>query len=901
MRDKLLKILTQFHVKHPWRMLSATVLITLLFALFASNLKHTMRWSDLLPSKDRRTIQFNKVINEFTSATSIVVVVQGEEKDIKAFADAAAPRIRQIYDLSDNTSFIKRVDYKLETEFLKKHGVMLIKKDDLLTTKDVFKNPSLAPLLMNINNSMEKEYIQREDSMSTREKEDSAFRFLDGIENFVNTMRSFINGNGNNELAIGAVDKLLFGEQYMLSYDKSALILNVIPNFTMMDIGKVISGTIAVQKIVDDIKKEFPNVEAGLTGMVPLAHDEMVYSEQSLGYTSLIAFFAVFILLVAAFRMWVAPVLGILNLLIGVVWAVGLAALTVGTLNIMTSMMAVILIGLGIDFSIHIISAFTENRSIGLSIKESLEQALQKTGKGVITGALTTAVAFLALLISSSRGMKEMGIVTGGGLLAIMAATFVCLPALLVIRERRREKREKIITQKDISLRSLGIIGSFIGKYYKAGIVFSILITVLLLSFGRKITFDQNYLNMEPKGLLSIDLQDVVLDKFDLSMDYAMLLADSIDESRQVSEELKELPSVASIEDISRYLPSYIQQQNRMPYVKEIKKTISSSTPEKTIDRNDMALLISEIKRLEMNVMELQDLAYIGGQDKVDRKCSLITGNPDDPGSENIINNLLNKINSAPESARKELSKLQAIFAPYFKRTVADMSSEEIITIEELPESIIERYSNKDRSKFLATVFPAGNIWEDMEFLSRFSDDIEKVSDKSTGMPVIFRALIDIIGKDGRNALALTLVLVFILLWIDFKSPVNAIVAMVPLLAGVLWMLGLMKLAGMQLTVMNVMGFPLIVGIGIDDGVHIVHRWKIEGSGSLFKIFSSTGKAIYLTSLTTMLAFGSLIFSIWRGFASLGAAMFIGVGACFLTTILLLSTVIGALDKGKNL
>lgn len=92
----------------------------------------------------------------------------------------------------------------------------------------------------------------------------------------------------------------------------------------------------------------------------------------------------------------------------------------------------------------------------------------------------------------------------------------------------------------------------------------------------------------------------------------------------------------------------------------------------------------------------------------------------------------------------------------------------------------------------------------------------------------------------------------------------------------------------------------MILGIGIDDGVHIVHRWRIEGKGKTRTVFSSTGKAILLTSLTTMLAFGSLIFSIWRGFGQLGGALFLGVGACFLTTVIVLSGIIGLVERKKQ-
>ncbi len=112
-------------------------------------------------------------------------------------------------------------------------------------------------------------------------------------------------------------------------------------------------------------------------------------------------------------------------------------------------------------------------------------------------------------------------------------------------------------------------------------------------------------------------------------------------------------------------------------------------------------------------------------------------------------------------------------------------------------------------------------------------------------------------------------------------------------------MVGITQIIGKQLDVMNVMAIPLIIGIGIDDGVHIIHRWRREGYRSVKTVFSSTGKAILLTSLTTMLAFGSLVFSLRRGYGSLGSALFIGVGACFLATVLILPGIIGWIER-KN-
>ena len=938
MREKLLIKLAHLQTNHPWKMLIIVSILTFIFIGLSSQLKVAMRWSDLLPENDQRTVQFNKIIDEFKSSTSLVVVVQGEEKNIKDFADYIAPRVLSAIDTSQDiklqkkinklakkvsnskepekietqiselksqisSPLVQRVNYKIEVDFLKNNGLKLLKEKDLDNMKETFFDPNLPAFLHNLNNSMEKEYVGKSESISSREKEDQAFYFLDGIEDIISLFNNAIDNKSISEEEIQkTIDKFLMGDPYFISYDKTALILNVIPTFSMTDAHRMVVGTEAVQNIVNAALEQFPTVQAGLSGMIAIGHDEMVYTEKSLGYTSLIAFVAILIMLMLSLRMWIAPIFAMINLIVGIIWAIGVAVIFVGQLNMMTSMMAVILIGLGIDFSIHIISGFTEWRAKGQSIFQSLQQTYLKTGKGIITGAITTSFAFLSLIISSSRGMKEMGIVTGLGLMAILLSTFLFLPLLLIFKERRTDKKHNEIEyfERDISFNFLGSFSEKLGSRYKFTIVAAVVVTIFMLFLGSKLTFDHNYMNIEPKGLTSIALQDTVIDKFDLGMDYALILTDDVDESRELSEKYRSLKSVAMTEDLSAFLPSEKQQLKRKSIIDKINRELSESEIKKNLPLNNLEKIITELDRLNMNIIEIQDMAFIGGQDKVDNKCKNLVGDPEKEQDPNIIINLLDKIALDKSSARKTFQSIQAIFAPYFKSSTKQMANSDLIDIFQLPESILDRYSNDARDKFLVTVFPAGNIWQDAKFLNQFVEDLESGSSGATGMPPVFRALIQVIGKDGRHAVLLTLIVVFILLWIDFGKYKLSIIAMIPLAIGIIWMIGLMYLTGQQLTVMNFMGLPMIVGIGIDDGVHIVHRWQTEGRLKIKTIFASTGKAILLTSLTTMIAFGSLTFSIYRGFGQLGNALFVGVGACFLATVIILPAIIYLTEKKKQ-
>ncbi|MCF7823908.1 MAG: MMPL family transporter [Candidatus Marinimicrobia bacterium] len=910
MRERLIKRMANLAVNRTKLMIWIMAGVTVVLGALSGGISMSPKWSDMLPAGDRRTIEFDRILEEFQSASSIVVVAQGPEVEIKAFAEDLAPRLLKPLSVPGKDMephiYVRRVDYKTEVDFIKEHGFMLMKEDDLDNLKDVFQDPGLVGLLTNMNNSFEKEYIQPDESISSREEEDGAVIFLNGIDSWLGELKQTLaKGQIEPSAAEAAVDKLLLGEPYFLSYDHEALILNVVPTFSMVDTYLMVDGTDAVQGVVTELLKSYPNVQAGLTGSIPLGRDEMVYGTQGIGLSMILSFIAIGALLFMAFKMWVAPLLALLNLFIGLIWAAGLVAIFVPVLNIMTAMFIVILLGLGIDFSIHVISTFTEMRGKGLPLSEAMEAGLLKSGKGVSTGALTTAVAFLALMIGDSRAMSEMGLVTAIGLIAVMISSFVVLPTFLAIREKRLDKRLALkgsnIQQKksDLTFKSMGRAAAILQNHPWKTLLGLVVLTGLFFVSAKRISFNYNYMDLEPEGIPSITLQDTVQDKFDLSMDFAYLVAESVDEARELTRKAKTLPSVASVDDISTYLPSLEQQARRRPHIEEVRKMISAKQI-KRIDQKDLPTLVSELERLEMNIMEFQSMSFLGGQDKIFNRAKKIVGGMEETSANTIFTKIYELFKQDKAQLVNRLNIFQEAYADYFRSSVLKMAGTDTLTLETLPESVLDRYASRDRTLFLTTVLPSGNIWQDFQFLATFTDDLDTISNRSTGMPPVFRALMDVVARDGKNAALLTIVLVYILLLIDFKHFGIALLAMLPLATGAIWMVGIMDLLGLQLDVVNVMALPLILGIGIDDGVHIVHRWRLEGARSASTVFASTGKAVLLTSVTTMLAFGSMMFSAYRGYASLSYALIIGVGACFFTTVILLPAIMGIADREKE-
>ena len=895
MRRTLLKWWAGVCVKRSWTVISALLAVTICAALCASRLKMNMHWADLLPERDPMAQEFRQILDEFKSASTAILVLQGDESDIKRFADTIVPYIERI------TEYVERVDYKIDKPYYLGHGFMLTQVSDLEQSRDLFTDLNLLPLLAGINDNFEKEYIADEEALSTRTKEDEAVRYLDGLHFWIGSLARCLQhpSRTSPDLAEGSVDRLILGDEYFISHDKRTLLITIKPTFQCMDIERVIPAVDTLQRCVDNMKKDFPAVQAGLTGTIPLARDEVSYSMNDMQLSSVIAILLVIGLFVLTFRVWSTPLLAGLTLTIGITITAGASALFVGRLNIMTSMFAVILIGLGIDYAIHIISLYSERRAIDPDRTSAMQHALVRSGPGIITGALTTAAAFFALAISATRGIKELGIILGTGIIIAMLTTLIGLPALLAAREQfSLGRKRKPQPPRHIEFTLLGRFGAIVNNHPKLFIGIGILLTGALLYQTLQIQFDHNYLNMEPEGIPSVVLQDTIVQAFDMSPDFAMVTAGTIDESYTIAEKARAFPAFGMIENIGDVCPPEHVQHERQPLVRSIQRSVASRTKQRPIDQQTLLLLSDELHRLEMNVYELSQLAYIGGQDRVDAACTRIIGDIDADDTQNEIRSVIGLIQTDPHAVRT-LNTFQSYYVPFLRSRVYSMADPELITLAEVPEHIKSRYMNDAGNQFLVTIYGRQHIW-DMKYLRQFSEQLTRVEPRATGTPPMFIRLIDYIASDGLRSTALTLVVVLLLLWVDFRSLRLALLGITPLILGGIWMVGILKTLGMMLTMVNVCGIPMIVGIGIDDGVHLLHRYKYEGFDRTAAVLRSTGKAILLTSLTTMAGFGCLMIARYRGFISLGALLVIGVAACFSTTIIFIPAIIGLFRHEKQ-
>jgi predicted RND superfamily exporter protein len=868
-------------------MTAGILVLTIFFAYRASTLQMRTGFDSLLPGENPRIAEFNRILDEFQNESNIMLLAEGNEDSLKAYAQAVKPL------LEDFDEWVASVHIQIPEDFYRRNALKLLPPDQLNNFGSMFYDPNLVPFLHNLNNSFEGVYQRNDEVLQSRRDELNAVRFLDGLEMFVDIQSEVMNGASGEGVGQKAVDAITFGETYMLSPNKDMILIFIEPTFNMMiEPAELQISVDGIEKIIKETSTQY-GVTAGLTGSIVLGRDEYKAFTSDTWTVSILALIGIFILFVISFRMWVSPLLAILTVIMGVTWAMGFSSFLVEYLSMMTAMMSVILIGLGIDFSVHIISGYTEKRNQGLDVRISMQETLLRFGPGIITGGITTGLAFLTLLISETVGMREMGIVAGLGIIFTMLATIIILPTMLVIRERLLKNFNTSLPPKDVSYPFLGRIAVFTAKYrWNMGILF-LLITGFLFNRAVNMSVDYNYLNMEPVGLESIKLQEKLIEAFDLSSDFVMFTTDNLDDARKLTRQAREMETTGWVESISDYLPDPDGLEEQYRFLKNLRRNLQSREIRKQMSSHDVKMYRKELERLEANIIELQDLAFLGGQDKVYNKAIKLVGEAGDSLARGNITLFINALDTG--LTKIELTYFQQQFSTAFKSTIIEMANTEPLTLDNLPGEIKNRFTGKSGNIFIINVYPEKNIWEDSRFLYRFTDEATELSEKATGLPPIFVELMDIMSKDGKKATYLAIIAVFLVLLIDFRSLKYALVGMVPLIFGAIWMMGIMEISGLKFTMMNILAVPLIIGIGIDDGVHILHRWKIEKNLDI--VYRSTGKAILLTSLTTMLGFGSLWFATYRGLGSMGIALFIGVGTCFLATLFIIPAILGLQNK----
>ncbi|MYB54887.1 MAG: MMPL family transporter [Gemmatimonadetes bacterium] len=230
------------------------------------------------------------------------------------------------------------------------------------------------------------------------------------------------------------------------------------------------------------------------------------------------------------------------------------------------------------------------------------------------------------------------------------------------------------------------------------------------------------------------------------------------------------------------------------------------------------------------------------------------------------------------------------------------------LSVEDLPENLLRKFETIDGSQaYFAQILPSVQLRDGKNAIAFAEDshEIQTASGKvfySSSSNIIFADMLRLMLRDSPRAISLTVIVVFLILLTDFRSLRSALLVIFPLACGTVWMCGSLYLQDLKLNFYNMVALPTIIGMGIDNGVHLYHRYKQEGPGSMPVVIRSTGGAMFISMLTTMVGFFGLMMATHPGLNSIGRLALIGLLTCFVAAVLVLPAILEVLegDRGRK-
>ncbi len=653
----------------------------------------------------------------------------------------------------------------------------------------------------------------------------------------------------------------VFRDRYLTNEKGTMGFLKVQPTTTANDFNGSSPSIDRLREMVDEVAGNHPQARLALTGIPVLESDEMHSSQTAMFYASILSFIGVAALMILGFRGLRYPILGNLVLLVGMAWSFGFTTLAVGHLNILSVSFAAMLVGIGIDYSTVYLLRYLECRHEGLDASSAVIETGSSVGPGILTAAISSSVAFFCAVLTDFAGVAELGIIAGGGILICTAAAFVVLPAVLVVADRRRTQDT---LPKPLESRWLRALTS---KYPVWVTGLSSLAIAGIAVYGVRVEYDYNLLHLQASGLESVEVQKRIFDQSDNSLLFAVSLAENPQQVLELKKKFEALPSVHHVEELAAMLPRFPQEDTQL--LVQAASAQLASLPARAPAPSDVnpVRIGEELEKIEAALEPISSPSAALVREKIGSYLDQLS-DMSLAGQVQLLREYQSRL-SADLLAR--LHGLAAIAVP------------DPVSPADLTPALVGRFISP-HGKWLLQVYPKSQIW-DIEPLENFINDVRSVDPEATGTPLQTYEASKAIKHSYETAGIYALIAVCIFLLIDFRNLRDCLLALLPPLGGTALMFGVLGFCGVDLNPANLIVLPLVIGLGVDGGVHVIHDFRTQSQLVPYTPSASVINAMFVNATTTMVGFGSMMIAAHRGLYSLGLVLTIGVGTCLLVSI----------------
>jgi len=872
--------------RHPrWFFWPQVVLFVLCVVYTVFYLKADMNRDDLVGPNQKYHQNYLAFQKEFPQPDDLVVVVESSDLEKnRQFVERVAAKMQAETNLFQDIFYQQSLAMMGNKALQFADATNLVEMQSMMGTVKPFieqftQTTNLVSLFDQINKAF------RTAKQEENEQNKSLVRSLPALERIVSQAHDDLLHPGvppspNVSTLLDSSPDALLASYLTFAHGRIFVVTCHAPNDDMT--GDVVDR---LRVLVQETRNEVPGVNVGITGEPVLDYDEMTQSQKDATLASVVSLVLCAIIFIYGYSETGRPIKATICLLVGVGYTMAFTTATVGHLNILTITFVPMLIGLAMDYAVHLITRYEEELHHGKSNEAAITKAIVYTGQGIFTGALTTAGAFLAMCFTNFQGIKEMGLICGGGLLVCFIPMMTILPILL-LRGRQNELDHQI-HEDDHRAR--------IENYWlqRPVMVAGLTATLCLLALlaARKVYFDYNLIKMQSPSLSSVVFERTLLDSADKSLLYGAVLADSLTDAVEKQDRIEKLPTVASTEPPFYREFLHSDEGEKRKLIRAIKSEIADL----------------KFKPADLQPVNLEDLSQTLFYTSCYAGLAAQNVGTNDPALTGQLVSLAQSmtdfrrllLSAGPAQAKEYASKL----AEFQQALLGDLRStfellqqqdaDSAPTVNDLPPPLHHRFVGVN-GKFLIQVYPKEDVWQ-RSAQEAFVNDLRTVDPNVTGTPVQLYVYETVLRDSYVQAAWYSLAAIAIMVFLHFRSLIAMILALVPVAIGTLWLAGIMGWTGVPINLANIMTLPLVIGIGVTNGIQILNRYAEEGTPGILS--RSTGKAVLVSGLTAISGFGSLILAQHRGIRSLGIIMSAGIATCMIAALFFLPALIGLITR----
>lgn len=615
-------------------------------------------------------------------------------------------------------------------------------------------------------------------------------------------------------------------------------------------------------------------VRVRITGEEALGYEEILAVFHSLGLVSSLSILLVLAILLAALRSFRLVSAIFVTLVLGLIMTAGFAAVAIGHLNMISVAFAVYYIGLGVTHSLHVCLRYRELMLEGNSSERALREAVADTAPGLILCAMTTAIGFFAFVGTAYAGVSELGIISGVGMFLSVALSLTVLPALVTLFP----VKVRVGTGSSAATRLRDSVNGALARNARLVRWTALGLGAASLALIPKVKFDYNPLNLRDPNSESVSTLKEVVSLKNAGPEFSIdSLASSEEDAVEKAKRLSELKSVDHVMTVRNYIPT--DQENKLKVIEDLGlmlgPPLAEAQPEMDPPFQDQLGAITDY------LSKMQD--YLKGTlTETERTAATRL--------RNTLKALTEKLKAWPDQEKTDrLMKLQHDLLgllPFSLQNLSTALEAKGVGAQDLPPDLLERWISPDH-EYRIEVYPKEDL-NDPTAMRRFVKEVSGVLPNISGSAIEFLTLGSGVIRAFQQASGLALTAILILLLIVFRSFRDAMLVMIPvLLAGVL-AAGATVILRVPFNFANVIALPLLLGVGVDNGVHIVRKMRKETVTGAVAERASVSAGVFYSALTTLAAFVNLSLATHEGMASLGRIHAISVSMGLICVLVVL-------------